>query len=78
MTNINNWSRINDNLTGGLVYEKNNSLADKKIITRAIVDSFKKMDIKTQDGNPVMFLVFISAILTTILWIVSLFGIKDA
>ena len=36
------------------------------------------MDIKTQDGNPVMFLVFISAILTTILWIISLFKIKDA
>lgn len=32
------------------------------------------MDIKT---NTVMFLVFISAILTTILWIVSLFKIKD-
>lgn len=36
------------------------------------------MDIKTQAGNPVMFLVFISAILTTILLIISLFGIKDA
>lgn len=35
------------------------------------------MDIKTQAGNPVMFLVFISAILTTILWIISLFKIKD-
>lgn len=36
------------------------------------------MDIKTQAGNPVMFLVFISAILTTILWIISLFKINDA
>ncbi|MGN0555760.1 MAG: potassium-transporting ATPase subunit KdpB, partial [Candidatus Fimenecus sp.] len=33
---------------------------------------------KTQVQNPVMLLVYISAILTTGLWIVSLFGLKDA
>ena len=33
---------------------------------------------KTQAKNPVMFLVFVSAILTSILWLVSLFGLKDA
>ena len=32
---------------------------------------------KTQAQNPVMLLVYISAILTTGLWIISLFGFKD-
>lgn len=50
---------------------------DKNIINRAIKDSFIKLSPKTQAENPVMLLVYISAILTTFLWIVSLFGIKD-
>ncbi len=54
------------------------AFADKKILGRAIKDSFVKLNPKTQVGNPVMFLVFISAILTTVLWIASLFGMKDA
>ncbi len=54
------------------------ALADKKMVMRAIKDSFVKLNPKTQVKNPVMLLVFISAILTTILWVVSLFGIKDA
>lgn len=53
-------------------------LFDKKMFGRAIKDSFIKLKPKTQAGNPVMFLVFISAILTSVLWLVSLFGMKDA
>lgn len=45
---------------------------------RAIKDSFIKLAPKTQAQNPVMLLVYISAILTTALWVASLFGIKDA
>lgn len=48
------------------------------MLCRAVKDSFRKLDPKTQKENPVMFLVYVSAILTAILWIVSLFGIKDA
>ncbi|MEG0615407.1 MAG: HAD-IC family P-type ATPase, partial [Oscillospiraceae bacterium] len=55
-----------------------NALADKKMLARAIKDSFIKLSPKKQAENPVMLLVYISAILTTILWVVSLFGIKDA
>ncbi len=55
-----------------------NAFADKKMLGRAIKDSFLKLDPKTQIQNPVMFLVYISAILTTILFIVALFGLKDA
>ena len=39
---------------------------------------FIKLNPKTQAQNPVMLLVYISAILTTILWIIALCGLKDA
>ena len=54
------------------------AFADKKMIGRAIKESFIKLNPKTQVQNPVMLLVYLSAILTTVLWIVSLFGLKDA
>ena len=59
--------------------QKNKSaLVDKNIALRAVKDSFIKLNPKTQAKNPVMLLVYISAILTTVLWVVSLAGIKDA
>ena len=54
------------------------AFADKKMLGRAIKDSFVKLNPKTQVQNPVMLLVYISAILTSGLWIVSLFGLNDA
>ncbi|MEG2013544.1 MAG: potassium-transporting ATPase subunit KdpB [Anaerovoracaceae bacterium] len=54
-----------------------NVLADKKMVSRAIKDSFTKLSPKIQAQNPVMLLVYISAILTSILWGISLFGLKD-
>lgn len=57
--------------------KKENSFADKKMLKRAIKDSFIKLDPKIQGQNPVMFIVYIAAILTTILYVLSLFGIKD-
>ncbi|MDO5416248.1 MAG: potassium-transporting ATPase subunit KdpB [Lachnospiraceae bacterium] len=54
------------------------AFADKKMVGRAIKDSFIKLSPKTQAQNPVMFLVYVSAILTTGLWILSLFGWQDA
>ncbi len=45
---------------------------------RAIKDSFIKLNPKTQTGNPVMFLVYVSAIMTSFLWLASLFGVGDA
>lgn len=41
-------------------------------------DSVMKLDPRTQVKNPVMLLVYLSAILTTVLWLMSLAGIKDA
>ena len=55
------------------------ALSDKKMVMRAIKDSFIKLKPKTQAGNPVMLLVYLSAIMTTGLWLISLiFGIGDA
>ncbi len=42
------------------------SLGDPKILRRAIVDSFKKLDPRVQLKNPVMFVVEVGALLTTI------------
>ncbi len=58
--------------------ENKSSFTDKKMVIRAIKDSFTKLSPKTQMENPVMFLVYISSILTTILFVVSLFGVKDS
>ncbi|MDD4370843.1 MAG: potassium-transporting ATPase subunit KdpB [Anaerostipes sp.] len=53
-------------------------MSEKNMLNRAVKDSFIKLNPKIQAGNPVMLLVYISAILTSILWVVSLFGIGDA
>ena len=48
------------------------------MLLRAKNDSFVKLSPKTQLQNPVMFIVYVAAILTTGLFILSLFGIRDA
>lgn len=53
------------------------SLADKAIAGRAVKDAFKKLSPKDQVKNPVMFLVYLSAILTTVLFVLSVAGISD-
>ncbi len=40
-------------------------LADKRILLRAIVDSFAKLHPRTMGKNPVMFVVEVGAVLTT-------------
>lgn len=55
-----------------------NPAADRAMMVRAVKDSFRKLRPKTQLLNPVMLLVYASAILTTVLWAISLFGVKDA
>ena len=53
------------------------SLADQAILGRAVKDAFKKLSPKDQVKNPVMFLVYLSAILTTVLFALSVAGISD-
>jgi len=52
------------------------SLFRKDIVTRALIDSFRKLDPRVQVRNPVMFVVEIGAVITTGTWIVQLFGGK--
>ncbi|KAF5061691.1 Potassium-transporting ATPase ATP-binding subunit [anaerobic digester metagenome] len=61
-----------------MVTKTNGAFTDKRMLGRAVKDSFVKLAPKTQAQNPVMLLVYISAILTSVLWIISLFGIMDA
>src|SRR3981189_1265080 len=42
------------------------SLGDSKILRRALLDSFRKLDPRTMIKNPVMFVVEVGALLTTI------------
>ncbi len=50
------------------------SIFDAKIIRRAIPDSFKKLDPRVQIRNPVMFVVEIGSVVTTIEFIRLLFA----
>ncbi|MBU3642019.1 potassium-transporting ATPase subunit KdpB [Polynucleobacter sp. Fuers-14] len=51
---------------------------DAELVKPAIVDSFRKLSPSTQWRNPVMFVVYIGSILTTLLWIQSLYGEGEA
>ena len=58
--------------------KKKSIFADKNIMIRALKDSFVKLDPRVQIKNPVMFMVYVSAILTLVLFVFALCGIKDA
>ena len=47
---------------------------DKKLLMRAIRDAFAKLNPKTELGNPVMFVVFVGAIMTTMIFTLGLLG----
>jgi K+-transporting ATPase ATPase B chain len=44
------------------------SLFDPALVKPAIVDSFRKLDPRVQWRNPVMFVVYVGSLLTTLLW----------
>ena len=54
------------------------SLFDTGIVKQAIVDSFRKLTFKRQVRNPVMFVVYVGSILTTLLWLQALVGQGEA
>src|SRR6476661_7636348 len=53
-------------------------LFDAPIVGRAISDAFKKLDPRHQVKNPVMFVVEVGSLLTTVLAIQALFGQGEA
>ncbi len=57
---------------------KARSLFDLSIVRQAVVDSFRKLTPRRQVRNPVMFVVYVGSILTTLLWVQALVGRGEA
>src|SRR2546425_819818 len=57
---------------------KARSLFDLSIVSQAVVDSFRKLTPGRQVRNPVMFVVYVGFILTTLLWVQALVGRGEA
>jgi len=57
---------------------KGRSLFDPTIVRQAVIDSFRKLTPKRQVRNPVMFVVYVGSILTTLLWVQALVGKGEA
>nr|WP_302390746.1 potassium-transporting ATPase subunit KdpB [Eggerthella sinensis] len=55
-----------------------NDDAMNALAKRAVRDAFTKLDPREQAKNPVMLMVYLSAILTFILFVLSLFGVTDS
>src|SRR5271166_4105813 len=54
------------------------TLFDRALLGPAIVDSFRKLSPATQIRNPVMFVVYVGSVLTTLLFVQSLRGAGEA
>src|ERR1700704_4452778 len=52
------------------------SLFRRDIVRRALIDSLIKLDPRVQIRNPVMFVVEIGAVITTVTWLIQVFGGK--
>ena len=54
------------------------SALDKRLLIPAIADAFRKLSPRAQFRNPVMFVVFVCSVLTTLLWFQALGGQGEA
>ena len=54
------------------------SLFDPSILGQAVIDSFRKLTPQRQVRNPVMFVVYVGSMLTTLLWIQAVMGKGEA
>jgi K+-transporting ATPase ATPase B chain len=54
------------------------SMFDRALVGPAVVDSFRKLDPRVQWRNPVMFVVYIGSIVTTLLWFQAALGQGEA
>jgi potassium-transporting ATPase ATP-binding subunit len=50
------------------------SLFDPEILRPALIESLRKLDPRVQARNPVMFVVEIGALITTVAWLIQVFG----
>ncbi len=51
---------------------------DRQLLGPALLESVRKLDPRAQWRNPVMFVVYVGAIVTTVLWTQSLDGVGEA
>ncbi|MDP2384217.1 MAG: potassium-transporting ATPase subunit KdpB [Nitrospirota bacterium] len=58
--------------------DKKRSLFDPRIMRRALLESFRKLHPRHQIRNPVMFVVAVGSVLTTVLFFQALFGTGEA
>jgi K+-transporting ATPase ATPase B chain len=54
------------------------SMFDRSLMGPAVADAFRKLDLRVQWRNPVMFVVYVGAILTTALWLQAVGGRGEA
>jgi K+-transporting ATPase ATPase B chain len=54
------------------------SMFDTTLVGPALVDAFKKLGVRTQLRSPVMFVVYVGSIITTLLYVQALFGTGEA
>ena len=54
------------------------TLFDPKLVKPAVVDAFKKLDPRVQWRNPVMFVVYVGSIITSLLFFQALAGKGEA
>jgi K+-transporting ATPase ATPase B chain len=54
------------------------SMFDRALLIPAALDALRKLDPRTQWRNPVMFVVYVGSVLTTLLWLQALFGSGEA
>ena len=64
--------------TAPVMSRKSLTLFDMTLVRPAVVDSFKKLDPRTQWRSPVMFVVYVGSIITTLLFVQSLIGRGEA
>ncbi len=57
---------------------KSFTLLESALIAPAIVDAFKKLTPRAQWRSPVMFVVYVGSVITTLLFVQSLFGVGEA
>ena len=57
---------------------RSRSLFEAAIVRQAIVDSFRKLTVRRQVRNPVMFVVYVGSVLTTLLWVQAVVGKGEA
>ena len=56
----------------------NTSLFDRPLLQQAVVDAVRKLNPRQQWQNPVMFVVYLGSLLTTLLWLQALAGEGEA